>query len=343
MKNRRDFLKAAGGAVGILLVGFKSKKAAAQEMSLPLESVPALKTVGGSVRVEILGEEILLIRDSEATVRGVSGRCTHRRRKLRYNEQTRTLYCRCSGSSFDLDGNILGGRAKLPLRKFRTVLSNGRIILEKIGVSKPAVPMLTAIFWVCLVLPMVPHDAAAQTRSPVDGEVEPTANVVVFENVYPADVAEGADSNKHEYGVLQVIGRNHASSVHLAIGLLMGVAILELFALLCPNVALGKSRLVLSTATIMGFVPAILSGFLRADESYNIISVSSVHFLHRDLMVAACFLFAAAFVLRLWTKPHFDGILRRIHLGLLLLAVMLVIIGGHYGGQLAYGEDFLPY
>jgi uncharacterized membrane protein len=179
-----------------------------------------------------------------------------------------------------------------------------------------------------------PRDAAS---------VERVEEVTVIETVEVVDAQGGREAEEGGFTLLQIIGRNHAAAVHIPIGLLVGVLLLELIALLFPKVPLGRSGLILSLATTAGFIPAALSGFVRSSELFTHAEAPEIVFEHRNLMIAAIALFTVALVLRLVRKDSLEGALRTVYLALVLLAAVLMAAGGHHGGQLVYGERFLPY
>lgn len=192
---------------------------------------------------------------------------------------------------------------------------------------------------------LVPGTAPAD--DPPDAEkVEVADDVEVLDDVevvgsgdVQADTGDGGAS----FTLRQIIGRNHAALVHLPIGLLMGVLLLELLFLFAPSIPLGKSRLVLAIATGASFLTAGLSGFLRAGEMFAENPPPELLFEHRNLMIGAAILFAVALIQRIIRKDDLRGACRWVQLGLLVAAALLAAAGGHHGGQLVYGENFLPY
>ncbi|MBI2571744.1 MAG: hypothetical protein HYV63_32440 [Candidatus Schekmanbacteria bacterium] len=75
-------------------------------------------------------------------------------------------------------------------------------------------------------------------------------------------------------------------------------------------------------ATVVSFLPAIATGLLNAahypDDPLLLARVAT----HRDVMLASA--------------------RRAIYLGIITIAALLVLAGGHLGGQLALGETYLP-
>lgn len=129
MDSRRHFLGKLFGGFAVFVAVFKSKTAAAGKVALGLDKVPSLSKVGGSATVKLKGKELLLIRDTETSVRVLSGRCTHQNCMVAYNAGSKKIDCKCHGSSFDLSGKVLKGPASVNLPNFPASLSEGRIIL----------------------------------------------------------------------------------------------------------------------------------------------------------------------------------------------------------------------
>lgn len=126
---RRAFLGALGGISGLLLW---PGQAWAKKIALKLEKVPALKKVGGWTMAKIKGEQLMLIRDGDASAKALRPVCTHKRALLKYNPKTRRLECPQHGSRYDLKGKVLKGPADRPLSSFLPAqldLAKQRLIL----------------------------------------------------------------------------------------------------------------------------------------------------------------------------------------------------------------------
>jgi len=130
MESRRSFFKKALTALGVGVVVLKSGMAFAKKLALSLDKVPALKEVGGSARVKLNGQEILLIRDGQNSVHGVSPKCTHQACYVAYNHKDGKIECPCHSSSFDLSGKVLGGPAPKPLPTYPVKLDKERLIIS---------------------------------------------------------------------------------------------------------------------------------------------------------------------------------------------------------------------
>ena len=129
-RSRRTFLGLLGGAI-VASVAWP-RLAWAKTVALPFSMAPQLEKVGGSVVLEIKGQKIFLIRDSESTVRATQPLCTHKQFMLEYDSDHRRIACPKHGSRFSLAGKVLKGPAKKPLRVYPTKLDlpNKRVLLK---------------------------------------------------------------------------------------------------------------------------------------------------------------------------------------------------------------------
>ncbi len=129
MDDRRAFFKKLIGMFGVAAVVSKARVAFARKLAIALDKVPALSKVGGSVEVKLAGKDIMLVRQSDKVMRGISPICTHQHCKLTYNAKTTHMDCSCHGSSFDLNGKVLKGPATKNLKTYPAVLDGKRIII----------------------------------------------------------------------------------------------------------------------------------------------------------------------------------------------------------------------
>lgn len=126
---RRSFLNLLSAAVAALIM-LPAARVRAKKLALPLAKVDKLKKVGGSFHAKIKGHEVLLIRDTEKTVRAINPACTHQKCTVAYNAETKHLHCPCHKSAYTLDGVVLEGPAPKPLQTYPALLEGERIVLE---------------------------------------------------------------------------------------------------------------------------------------------------------------------------------------------------------------------
>ena len=129
MQTRRIFFRNLAGALGFGFIALESRLAWAKKLAVKIDKIPSLKKVGGSARVKLVGKEILLIRDSSTSVKGMGAKCTHKACDLSYSAKRGKIECTCHGSAFDLTGKVLSGPATQSLPVYPAQLSGDRIVL----------------------------------------------------------------------------------------------------------------------------------------------------------------------------------------------------------------------
>ena len=140
-----------------------------------------------------------------------------------------------------------------------------------------------------------------------------------------------------------MLGRLHVVFVHLPIGLLAAVLLLDVLAFGLRQVTCERCGLWLLGATAASCLPALLTGFL-VEASFP--ETGPLHDLverHETLMLVVTALIAGAFGLRLWKRDLLVGAWRGSYLTLIVLAVLTIALAAHQGGKLAHGPDFLPF
>ncbi len=160
-----------------------------------------------------------------------------------------------------------------------------------------------------------------------------------------APAAKGGAEVAPRLAPTQLVGRLHPIFVHLPIGWLTLLVLLELAALVRRRDEGDRFRLALLVLALASCLPAVVSGLLRADEVTSLArdSVGLVT-LHRNLMFAVSGATALALALRLGLgRPRLAGAARALYLVVLLAAAALLVYGAHLGGKLVFGERYLPF
>jgi len=100
-----------------------------QAIVIPLDDFPELKSVGGSLVGKTAGyaNPIVIARVRDDMFAAVDAICTHMRCTVAYNALNITLDCPCHGSTYEIDGTVIGGPAPRALRTF-TVRSDGTTV-----------------------------------------------------------------------------------------------------------------------------------------------------------------------------------------------------------------------
>ena len=135
--SRRRFLQRGAMAGGGLVLGLTARAATAadsnqaqadkvqsdkaqDEVVLKLQENKELSTVGGSRIVETRDDKIIVARVAEAKFVACSAICTHKGCQVVYEHSSKEFVCPCHKARYGLDGRVLRGPAKLPLKSYST-------------------------------------------------------------------------------------------------------------------------------------------------------------------------------------------------------------------------------
>ncbi len=164
------------------------------------------------------------------------------------------------------------------------------------------------------------------------------------EDVETVEVKPAPAAVPHVGAAQRVAGRLHASVVHLPIGWLLLLLLLEGLSILLRKPAWQGPCLVVLIAAVASFIPAAVSGFLRLDElGQGSTELALLGLRHRNLMLIAAALCGGALLLRLVSGPRTRGWQRGVYLMLIGAGAAVVTIAGHLGGRMVHGSDFLPF
>lgn len=128
-KSRRVFFYTMGATVASLLL--PAQRVMAKKLALSLKKIPDLQEVGGSTTLEIKGQKVLFVRDTQTTVRAINPICTHKKCTVAFRATTGKLFCKCHKSGFDVrTGAVLEGPAPEPLTVFPTRLRKDKLLIK---------------------------------------------------------------------------------------------------------------------------------------------------------------------------------------------------------------------
>lgn len=200
----------------------------------------------------------------------------------------------------------------------------------------------TLLIFVGIALGLAPAllDGARAVASP--GEVEEVEEIEEIEVVAPAPSPTAAAPDAPP-GLLDIVGRLHAAVVHVPIGWLLMVLLVDLGALFLRREGWHEVGLLALVATVASFAPAIASGLLRAGQLPAGSPMAALVDVHRTLVFVTAGLTVGALAVRLGARNRLRGALRGLYFVLLVGAVVLVGAAGHWGGKMVYGENFLPF
>lgn len=106
------------------------------QVVLDLELIPELNNSGGSVKFEMPQSEedplkVLVINSGENGLQAFENRCTHGGREIEYRSDESILRCVSFGhSKYDLSGQVTGGPAPAPLKKFKVSQTEDKLIID---------------------------------------------------------------------------------------------------------------------------------------------------------------------------------------------------------------------
>lgn len=175
-----------------------------------------------------------------------------------------------------------------------------------------------------------------------DGKTQPpgkTAEPAPIEEVQEVTAVETAARPAG----LDLLGRMHPALVHFPIGWLVLLVLAEAAARFAGREEWGKVGLPLLVLVCLSFIPAALTGLLRAASMGNDPEFRALMVPHRNMNIAAGVLCLAALLLRLRrrnqspVKPGWSYLL------LVVAAAALVLVSGHLGGKMVFGSNYLPF
>lgn len=126
---RRAFIKLASLSAAALAT-LSPLVARAKKVALKLTKLEALSKVGGAAVITIRERPVLLVRDTEESVRAFDATCTHKQCTVGWDAAQKRIQCPCHKSAFDLEGKVLGGPAPKPLTRYPSWLKEGRVIID---------------------------------------------------------------------------------------------------------------------------------------------------------------------------------------------------------------------
>lgn len=187
-----------------------------------------------------------------------------------------------------------------------------------------------------LLVGLWPAVAAGQAPSGSDEEVEEVEEV----QVKPVPTSGGAATARP--GAADLAGRLHPLLVHFPIAWLLLLLLLDLVTFGLGRRTWERAGQWLLLLTALSFAAAVVTGLLRASGMQVEGSVAERLSQHRAAaLVAGGACLVAAALRRL--APIRGRARAAVYLLLVGLAVLAVLVAGHLGGKMVYGEDYLPF
>lgn len=162
------------------------------------------------------------------------------------------------------------------------------------------------------------------------------------ENVEEIEVVDDVSEVK-QAGLFQTIGRFHPVVLHFPIAWLILLVLVEMAVLTGFAGGLDRWATILLALTVLSFIPAIVSGLGIASAHANASAEFTEHMvLHRNLNIASALVLLVAGVVRLALGKNAGTGARIGYFVLVLAAAALMVVGSHIGGEMVWGEDFIP-
>jgi uncharacterized membrane protein len=185
-----------------------------------------------------------------------------------------------------------------------------------------------------------PAAAAVETAPAASTEGEVIEDIGAVQDV----TATASQPKASDLTLLQIIGRMHPAAVHLPIGWILLLTLWELFVVLTRQRELESVGLYLGVGAALSTVPAIATGLLRAGQlPEDPATLDAIHD-HRNIMFGATTVLVGAVLVRFCRRQGpLAGRRRIVYVALLMVASVLVGLGGHWGGKLVFGDNYLPF
>jgi len=134
------------------------------------------------------------------------------------------------------------------------------------------------------------------------------------------------------------LGRFHPLVLHIPIGALVGVFVLEAIDVLSPKLKLGQASHILLWFTVVSFIPAIVAGLLIGSTGgYREELLNE----HKNLGFITAFISAALLIVRQFLLNKESKGIAWTYRGILFVSVILLSLTGHEGGSLTHGTTYL--
>jgi len=139
--SRREFLRLGAAAAtaacgGCAILGSRKAGVAIEPEQGVIRLAEAQSTTllasEGSILLKPKGmrDKILVVHLADNTLHAVSAICTHMGCTVHYNRDMDRIDCPCHGSRYALDGSVIQGPAKRPLKQYDVAIENGQVLIK---------------------------------------------------------------------------------------------------------------------------------------------------------------------------------------------------------------------
>jgi len=144
-------------------------------------------------------------------------------------------------------------------------------------------------------------------------------------------------------GFPEFLGRLHPAVIHFPIAWLVLLLGIEGIALATGGAGWSRAGRVLLFAACISFLPAIATGLIHASHQGSDPNFLQLMEPHRNLNIASAILCLGALPLGFRQRETLRGPRGWVYIGLIAASTLLVLIAGHLGGKMVFGENFLPF
>ena len=141
---------------------------------------------------------------------------------------------------------------------------------------------------------------------------------------------------KKPAGLLDFIGRLHLVLVHLPIGWLLLLLLVDIGTFGLKLKEFNRAGALILFGTFLSLVPVVVTGFIRVTYVSTAANVELLQ-LHRNLSLGLIAVILLAFLERIRSRNKLEGSPKLFYLALVVAAVVLLGLAGYLGAQISFG------